>query len=85
MELEDMNPTDVRWEIIKDVYNKNVISDIKKQLTGSPAAVIMMFCMSFVPRLKFENDEELLEIQNRLYEYHLKLKEKGNEKEEVQI
>ena len=78
-ELEDMNPTDVRWEIIKDVYNKNVTSDIKKQLTGSPAAVIMMFCMSFVPRLKFENDEELLEIQNRLYEYHLKIKEEGND------
>ena len=75
--LEEINPTDVRWEIIKDVYNKNVTNDIKKQFTGSPAAVIMMFCMSFVPRLKFENDEELLEIQNRLYKYHLDSEQKG--------
>jgi len=84
MELEDMNPTDVRWEIIKNVYDKNVTSDIKKQISGSPAnvmaAITMMFCMSFVPALKFENNEELLEIQNRLYKYHLELMEKGEDK-----
>ena len=32
MGIEDMNPTDVRWEIIKDVYNKNVTNDIKKTI-----------------------------------------------------
>lgn len=69
-ELEGMNPTDVRWEVIKGVYDNNVTRDLKMKLIGSPAAVIMMFCMSFVPALSFDNDEELLEVQNRLYKYH---------------
>lgn len=75
MELENMNPTDVRWEIIKNVYDCNVVGDIKTKLINSSAHVIMLFCLTFVPALKFDNDEELLEIVNRLYKYHLEHKE----------
>jgi len=75
MKLENMNPTDVRWKIIKNVYDRNVVGDIKTKLINSSASVIMLFCLSCVPALKFDNDEELLEIENRLYKYHLESKE----------
>ena len=70
LEIENMNPTDVKWEILKDVYNKEISKDIKKRLIGAPAPVIMMFIMSIVPALKIDNDTELLELQNRLFQYH---------------
>lgn len=70
LEIENMNPTDVKWEILKDVYDKEVSKDIKKRLIGVAAPVIMMFIMSIVPALKIDNDTELLELQDRLFKYH---------------
>ena len=70
LEIEDMNPTDVKWEILKDVYDKEVSKDVKRKLIGVAAPVIMMFVMSIVPALKIDNDTELLELQNKLFKYH---------------
>ena len=69
-ELENENPTDIKWQILKNVYDKEVSKDIKRKMIGSAPSVLMIFIMSIVPSLKIDNDDELLELQNRLSKYH---------------
>ena len=69
-ELENENPTDIKWQVLKNVYDKEVSRDTKRKLIGSAPSVLMMFIMSIVPALKIDNDDELLELQNRLSKYH---------------
>lgn len=69
-ELENENSTDIKWQIIKNVYDKEVSRDIKRKMIGSAPSVLMIFIMSIVPALKIDNDNELLELQNRLSKYH---------------
>lgn len=70
LELENENPTDIKWQVLKNVYDKEVSRDIKRKMIGSAPSVLMMFIMSIVPALKIDNDDELLELQNRLSKYH---------------
>lgn len=71
-ELKDLNPTDVRWDVIKRVYDNDISKEQKKLLIGKPTSVIMILILSQIPALRIENDDELLELQSRLEKHHKK-------------
>ena len=69
MSIEEMDPTEVRWEMIKKLYN-DLEPMVKTTLYKEPPFVQMTMIMSQLPGFVFaENDDELLELQTRLSEY----------------
>ena len=69
MNLEEMKPTEVRWEMVKKLYDE-LEPKIKTKLRSEPPFVQMTFIMSQLPGFVFaENDDELLELQTRLSKY----------------
>ena len=68
-QIEEMDPTEVRWEMIKKLYDE-LESEIKTKLYREPPFVQMTMIMSQLPGFVFaENDDELLELQTRLSKY----------------
>ena len=69
MGIENVNPTEVRWDMIKKLYDE-LDDKIKATLRNEPPFVQMTFIMSQLPGFVFaENDNELLELQTRLNKY----------------
>ena len=69
MNIEDANPTEVRWDMIKKLYDE-LDDKTKTTLRNEPPFVQMTFIMSQLPGFVFaENDNELLELQTRLNKY----------------
>ena len=69
MSIEEMDPTEVRWEMIKKLYN-DLEPMVKITLYKESPFVQMTMVMSQLPGFVFaENDDELLELQTRLSKY----------------
>jgi hypothetical protein len=69
MNIEGANPTEVRWDMIKKLYDE-LDDKTKTTLRNEPPFVQMTFIMSQLPGFVFaENDNELLELQTRLNKY----------------
>ena len=69
MGIENVNPTEVRWDMIKKLYDE-LDDKIKTTLRNEPPFVQMTFIMSQLPGFVFaENDDELRELQTRLNKY----------------
>jgi len=69
MYLEEVKPTEVRWEMIKKIYDE-LAPEVKARLQTSSSFVQMIFIMSQLPGFVFaENDDELRELETRLSKY----------------
>ena len=69
MSIEEMDPTEVRWEMIKKLYN-DLEPMVRTTLYKELPFVQMTMVMSQLPGFVFaEDDDELLELQTRLSKY----------------